>query len=263
MKMLVCALFCAVALDAGQDISRKVDAIIDWQGLQINLKIEESLHGARLIESHEQLRSELRTALLEKLSRIVAELNQKSGGPESLDLAEFWAKLNVETFQVAGNVASATMTIGLRGTSSLVAALPCRYATETHPAGSYLDAPTEPIAYSGLVIDARHLEFAPTLSPNIYSTKGQLVYGAAFLSRETGVKRGVVGYAANESLAEARRRAGSRPYKLSALDISSDGGLVMSDEDTAKLTAHITSLKNLSRARVVILVGPQKIKQSF
>lgn len=262
MRLICFTLFCA-SLMAADSSRQRLEAVVDWAEGKVYLKIEQDLKASEATRSNAQLRADLRVTLVQKMSVIAANLYGKVNDERSAELAEFWAGLKVQTFQVAANTASATMFVPLRGAESLIAALPLNFATSKHEDGEYENAPAEPLKYTGLIIDARHLPFEPTLAPNIFTASGRLIYGMAYLNRSTGVKRGVVGFVGHESAAEVRRRAGTRPMKVSALELAADGGLIVSDEDAAKLTAHAESLKSLRRARVVILVAADKLKQVF
>lgn len=281
--------FCLV-LPAAYAASQKpvrVDAVVDWPNNKIHLNAVLEVTGARLGTSNAELRRELRNELLKKLSQVTEKLLQnlvetESAGDQlaSTDLAEYWASLKVSTYQLAENRASATLDIPLRGKGSLLAHLPLAYNTETLNEKSkgdstlydqrpgiaeYDSSDLEPLLYTGLIIDARHLPFEPTLDAGIYTSSGRQIYGAAYLTRTTAVRRGVAGFVSDETVADARRRAGKRPLKISALDAARIKGnaLVISDEDAARLTAHTGSRENLRRARVVVLVGSDKLRSRF
>ncbi len=265
----------------------RVDAVVDWPNNKIYLNAVLEVTGARLGSSNAELRRELRNELLKKLSvvteKLVSNLAEGEGAGDVLinaDLAEYWAQLKVSTYQLAENRASATLDIPLRGKGSLLAHLPLAFNSESASDRTRADASNydqrpgmaeydstdlEPLLYTGLVIDARHLPFEPTLDAGIYTSSGRQIYGAAFLNRATAVRRGVAGFVSDETSADARRRAGKRPLKVSALDAARFKGnaLVISDEDAARLTAHSGSRDNLRRARVVVLVPADKLRSHY
>ena len=178
-------------------------------------------------------------------------------------------------------VLSGRMEIMLRGKESLMAHLPLPFAREIQAASAKQDASSayekrsgsgeydtsegEALLYTGIVIDARHLDYRPSLNTGIYTGSGRQIYGVEYLNRNTAVKRGVAGHYAAESDAELRQRAGKRPLKVSALDLNGHGenSLVISDEDAAKLLAHAGSVQNLRRGRVVVLVNAAKLKEKY
>lgn len=194
------------------------------------------------------------------------------------DLSSLWSSLRLDTFQIAENRALATMHVSLRGRESLLAYFPLEYGselqaepTDTLPVaydkrpnvGEHDNSDHEPLLYTGLVIDARHLPYVPSLNAGIFTAGGRQIYGAAFITRSTAVKRGVAGHYAADSLPAALRRAGKRPLKVSALELQNAGenGLVISEEDAAKLLAHAGSVRNLRRARLVIIVNADKLRE--
>lgn len=276
-----------IATNGASAAPAKVSAVIDWEKHKIHLAAEMQVGQAELARGNAELRRKLRTALISRLSSIAAAEWHKVSAGEGLDaqsapdLAEYWALLKLASFQISENKASATMEVTLRGKDSMLASLPVIFDTASGKAddsatvseayekrpnlGAFDASQSEPIKYSGLVVDARHLPFEPALTVNIFTSSGRLIYGASELNRVTAVKRGVAGFFKHETEGEARARAGKRPLKVSALDMAAGGvsGLVVSDEDAAKLMAHTGSQENLRRARVVILVQPGKLKERF
>lgn len=266
-----------------------VSAVVDWQRNKIYLEAAWRLTGPQVQSSNAELRAKLRAAMLTKLSTVVAELWSKSASADEErrnmamvpELADFWAAQKLSTFQVAENQASASMEITLRGKESLMAYLPLPFGREIQLSSEketvssayerrsglaeYDTSEGEALLYTGLVIDARHLDYKPSLNTGIYTGSGRQIYGVEYLNRMTAVKRGVAGHYAAEGDAELRQRAGKRPLKVSALDLNGHGenSLVISDEDAAKLLAHAGSVQNLRRGRVVVLIGAGKLKEKY
>jgi hypothetical protein len=272
---------------AAADNGPRLDAIVDWKSNKIHLRAEWNLNRRNAERSAGDLRSEMRAALVTKLSAVIDALWRRSGHTTSPgevapvpDLATYWSDLKLNTFQVAENKVSATMEVMLRGQNSLMAHLPAEMGKEewrlddsaTNVAyerradlKEYDASDAEPLLYTGLVIDARHLNFVPSLSTGIFTSSGRLLYSPSFLTRVTLVKRGAAGFFTTEGQSEARQRAGTRPLKVPALELARAGenALVISDEDAAKLMAHDGSVKNLRRARVVILISPDKLREKY
>lgn len=269
------------------DPGPRPDAIVDWKSNKIYLRAEWVLNRRNAERATGDLRAEMRSVLITKLSAVVetlwrrsAESSGEQAAPPVPDLASYWAGLKLNTFQVAENRVSATMEVTLRGQNSLLAHLPAPSGKEDWRGDDtaanvayerradmkeYDASETEPLLYSGLVVDARHLNFVPSLNTGIYTSSGKQLYGPVFLGRATLVKRGVAGFFTNEGQSDARQRAGSRPLKVPALDVTRQGenALVISDEDAAKMLAHDGSVKNLKRARVVILIAPDKLREKY
>lgn len=266
-----------------------VDAVVDWQKNKIYLEANWRLNGALVQASNAELRTALRSAMLTKLSTVVAGLWSKSASADEErrstmmvpELADFWAAQKLSTFQVSENKASASMEIMLRGKESLMAFLPLPFAREIQATvekepsatayekrpglGEYDTSQSEALLYTGLIIDARHLNYHPSLNTGVFTGSGRQIYGVEYLNRLTAVKRGVAGHYAAETDGEFRHRAGKRPLKVSALDLNGHGenSLVISEEDAAKLLAHPGSVQNLRRGRVVVLINSTKLKERY
>lgn len=266
-----------------------VAAFVDWQKNKIFLEADWRLNGALVQASNAELRAALRSAMLTKLSSVVAGLWSKSASADDErrssmmvpELPDFWAAQKLVTFQVSENKASASMEIMLRGKESLMAFLPLPFAREIQVTadkepsatayekrpgvGDYDASQSEALLYTGLIIDARHLDYQPSLNTGVFTGSGRQIYGVEYLNRLTAVKRGVAGHYAAETDGELRQRAGKRPLKVSALDLNGHGenSLVISEEDASKLLAHPGSVQNLRRGRVVVLINSAKLKEKY
>lgn len=285
-SFLYCTFFVCLSLSVGaqSNPTPKITATIDWSRERIYFDGELS-HAVG--KSNATLRTLLREAMLKKLSTLIDGLWNKSQAhkgelppSEELDLSKFWTRQSLATFQVAENRASATMEIPLRGRDSLMAYLPFDFGSELFErddtkneiayekrpnAREYDNVDAEPILYTSLVVDARHLAFVPSLNTEIVTSSGRLIYGVEFMNRQTGVKRGVAAFCVNEKDPKALARTGKRPLRVAALDLAHDtqNALVISDEDAAKLLAHAGSVQNLRRARVVILLPKTKLREVY
>jgi hypothetical protein len=262
-----------------------VEAVVDWQNERILLSVEWQPGQALARQSNAALRQRMREELIKKLSVVVSSLWNRARphshtATREPDLSDLWSSLRPDTFQVAENRALATMQLALRGRGSLLAHLPFGYGselvTETAEAlpviydkrpykGEFDNSDHEPLLYTGLVIDARHLPYAPSLNLGIFTSAGRQIYGTGFVTRATAVRRGIAGFFPSDAVPAALRRAGKRPLKVTAIDLidSGENGIVISEEDVAKLLAHPESVRNLRRARVVILVDAQRLRERY
>ena len=275
--ILVFGLFANLPAAAKEPV---VEAVVDWQHDKILLSAQWQAGEALSRQSIAELRQRMREALLQRLSLVVGKLWQRSQTTSAAtpDFSALWSSLRLDTFQVAENRALATMQVSLKGRDSLLAHFPLDYGSELHAdgdgsqaltydkrpnLGEYDNSDSEPLLYTGLVIDARHLPYVPSLNTGVFTAGGRQLYGAAFLSRSTAVKRGVAGHFAADTVPAALRRAGRRPLKVSAIDLQSAGetGLVISEEDAARLLAHAGSVRNLRRARLIILVSSERLRE--
>jgi len=271
------------AVEAGQSFdvhdSPLINAKIDWKENSISLRADWKLNAQNSLESRSIIRSRLRTSLLSKLSEIIESLYARTDIEKRLpNLSSFWASLKLDTFQIAQNSASATLEIPLRGSHSLLSYFPFEPKQESWEAKNetinntyenqsgdslYDSFGSEALLYTGLVVDARNLPFVPSLHTQIFTSSGRLIYGPKFLTRTTYIKRGAVGFFTDSRQGEARQRAGNRPLIVPALDLAriSQDSVVISDEDAAKILAHEGSVQNLRRARVIILLNADKLRE--
>lgn len=108
--------------------------------------------------------------------------------------------------------------------------------------------------YTGLIVDARDIGVQPALVPVLVDENDYEVYGAAFVSREFAVQKGMCGYV--RTLRDTdNRRVGQRPLLIKGLRRSSRGpcDIVISNSDAAKLRSASAHLAFLKQCRVMIL----------
>lgn len=111
------------------------------------------------------------------------------------------------------------------------------------------------IPYSGLILDARGLNFEPVLNPVIVSEHGHDVYSSAFISREFAVQAGVIKYLCSMKQAEKDSRVGSHPLLLKGLrkEGKENTSIVISMADYRKLEAITERHRFLKECRVIIV----------
>ncbi len=111
------------------------------------------------------------------------------------------------------------------------------------------------LPYSGLIIDARGLNFSPILYPTIVEEQGKAVYSSMFVSREFAVQHGVATYLCEMSTALSFDRIGTHPLVFKALRRGTDktGALVVSLTDAKTLEKTTERHKFLKECRVVIV----------
>ena len=112
--------------------------------------------------------------------------------------------------------------------------------------------------YTGLIVDARKLALSPALAPRVLDLRGQEVYGAAFVSREYAVQKGVVAYVTRPTGAVVRSRVGILPLVVKALRIVGDNqcDIVIGNADADKLRRSSLNLEFLRQCNVAIIVNP-------
>jgi len=116
--------------------------------------------------------------------------------------------------------------------------------------------------YTGLVVDARHLEADRSMSPRILSESGQLIYGGVFASMDYVQEEGVVSYGRELEPPLTDRVAADPHYPLvlplivEAVDVNDPAGthLVIRDSDAERIFSALAAHDFLSRHAVVILI---------
>ena len=73
--------------------------------------------------------------------------------------------------------------------------------------------------YTGVVIDARGMNLAPTFSPVIYDVNGRDIYGAKNIDADFAVSQGMVSYAKDVNDEAVKNRAGNNPLIIKATNV--------------------------------------------
>jgi len=73
--------------------------------------------------------------------------------------------------------------------------------------------------YTGVVVDARGMNLAPTFSPVIYDENGRDIYGAKNINADYAVSQGMVSYAKDINDETAKSRAGNNPLVVKATNV--------------------------------------------
>jgi hypothetical protein len=109
--------------------------------------------------------------------------------------------------------------------------------------------------YTGVLIDARGVDFNYALFPRIVNEDGRTVYGPEFFLPNYAADRGSVGYYDNFPGAMADDRVGFNPLRINAIRAAGKNNtdLVIANLDARKLHSSLENLKLLERCRVVIL----------
>ena len=125
-------------------------------------------------------------------------------------------------------------------------------------------AGAKPKPYTGLIVDARTLNFEPLLYPTIVSEQGRQIYSSVFISREFAVQNGVCAYLCDMDQALASARTGSTPLVVKALRKTGDktGAIVMSMADAKTLDRATERHIFFKECRVIVVVKPPVKKRS-
>ena len=110
--------------------------------------------------------------------------------------------------------------------------------------------------YSGILIDAKGLEYRPALFPKVVTESGDEVISADFTKPEQLAQTGLVGYFHDRTQTLTSDRIGSNPLIVRALSVAGTNScdLVISHADAAKIHGSKANLDLLSRCRVGFLI---------
>jgi hypothetical protein len=107
--------------------------------------------------------------------------------------------------------------------------------------------------FTGLVIDARHLQLIPAMTFNVLDTKGRAVYGIEFTDRQSYLQSGLCAYFNNINYAKGDPHVGTNPIVAKAVRLASGNvDIVISDGDAAKVRG---SAQDFRRECKVIVVS--------
>lgn len=187
------------------------------------------------------------------------------------EYSSFLENIRTGNLFLRGDKIESNMLIPLRGENGLLSHLPVpwkrlRYQVLQEPSaeggayqtrqvkGEYLSS--NPMSYSGLVIDVREFPLKPAMLPRIYSQDGRLIYGPEYLSRSIGNERGIAGYVKSYSNPEVLHRAGMQHYFTVAMSIKGKykTDIVLSNSDAKKILSNPISATSLRKARVIFIV---------
>jgi len=113
-----------------------------------------------------------------------------------------------------------------------------------------------PVAFTGLVIDARGLQARPAMSPKIVDENGGEVYGSMMVEREFAIQQGMTGYARDLTAAQSNPRVTSNPLSVKGLKTDGAGAanIIISSDDARMIRAAKDNLSFLKKCRVMIVL---------
>ncbi len=122
---------------------------------------------------------------------------------------------------------------------------------------------TQGTFYTGLVIDARHLDVRRGMSPRIYSASGQLLYGGVLAGQDVVQSQGVVGYGSeltSDLLARITVDADYpyvAPLIVDAIAVAdaAQTSVFISEEDTRRVLEAMVQYDFFARYAVIFLVN--------
>ncbi|MBF0112572.1 MAG: hypothetical protein HQK74_07550 [Desulfamplus sp.] len=110
--------------------------------------------------------------------------------------------------------------------------------------------------YTGMVIDARDIEFKPTICPIVVSEQAEEIYSPQFISRKYAIERGVCTYICSSDPAIISQKAGNNPVTIKGLRKDSDKNhsIVISISDADRIQKMAERHLFMKGCKVVILL---------
>lgn len=158
-----------------------------------------------------------------------------------------------------GNRLIATGILSLKGKKGIFTHIFLPYASEKFPEPSQNRNPAD--EYTGLIVDARHLDVDPALFSEIRNEDGTAVYSPYFVKKSSVVNFGYIRYLTRPKDAMREEVSGTRPLFTTALGVSGklSADLVISNEDSERILASSKSKEALQKGKVIVLLGrPEK-----
>jgi hypothetical protein len=259
------------------------DTVVNWTTLQISLNVSEKLprviidsddseygkentayniseaRNKSLLKAKEKIKihfvRSIESLRLNEEFTILEKVNKEEKFRERFN--EFFlnesSEIKVKYIQDEVRVESLTKLIGSKG---LLNYLDIEYDRENFP-----EFPAIPVAedYSGLIIDARHLEANPSLFPKILTDKGLEIYSTALVNKNFAIDNGFVVYMSDPIKAMKNSRVGENPYLVVATNATGKykTQLTIPSKEATKLLAGKETRKNLKKCKVIILLRRQ------
>lgn len=252
---------------------------INWTKLQLNIPIKEKTPKIQVsggLETSIQFANnigEARTLALnsakEKISllsvrgleqlqfdnryKIIDIINSNSKFRKSFN--EFIMKENLEyKVRIHEDEVHVEAVINFLGKTGVLNYLIQDYNTEEIP-----NIATEKFAtpYTGLILDARHLDAKPALFPRILTEKGIEIYSPKIVYKNLALDNGYIKYYNNLEDAIKDKRIGNKPYILLAQTSLGKNKTDFSipTAEAKKLLAHHQTKESLKRCAVILLIS--------
>ena len=107
---------------------------------------------------------------------------------------------------------------------------------------------------SGIIIDARNIYHIPAMVPKVFNEEDKLIYGPRHYTRSRSINRGPMGYAHNIDDGNVKRRVGSNPIIVEALDSEDSTNLTISKVDSERLRDVEKRFGLLTNCKVLVLL---------
>ncbi len=109
---------------------------------------------------------------------------------------------------------------------------------------------------TGILLDARHVDFRPCIAPEVHTATGQVLASPSSVHAEVLRKQAPVAYVLDPSDQIASERIGKYPLFLTAESSRDECVLVLTKADSLLLSASPTFPGVVSTGRLVVVVSP-------
>jgi hypothetical protein len=207
------------------------------------VRIDSSSHVKDLVAKSNMVLVQLKSMVREAQ---IVKREYLSNGTEEVTLA----------FKMVGGFAQLALPEGIKQVPEIktITGRPVKEESDKEP--EPYSPSSEPIVYTGLVLDARGLKAMPAMSPRIISESGEEVYGSAYVSREFGVQQGMTAYDRDLNSAQNNARVSGNPLTVKGLRTHGPGrcDFVISNADALEILSASENLLFLKKCRVVVVL---------
>lgn len=172
-----------------------------------------------------------------------------------LSLNNFLAK-ETETydFLFQKNNLEAKAEISIKGKEGLLSHIPIEFGTEDMP---IFTEELPAVAFTGLIVDARHLKLNKALLPKIQTDRGLDIYSPLYTKEPYAIEKGYIHYSKDTKEKLTEKVVGNNPYFVLGLGVTGKNqtDVILPTDEVVKLLSHPESRKNITRCRVLILVS--------
>ncbi len=270
----------------GWESKDKTETVVDWKAGEIRKTIEvklpkivfhpddpdfnregtaKNLTEARSI-AKETAREEIKKYLYRGMENLKLDSNlllrEKIAEDERFRevFQELYEKdpIEIQT-KLSGNKLIAVGILTLKGKKGILTHITLPYGSENFPESFPIQTPAD--TYTGLIVDARHLNVDPALFSEIRNEDGVGVYSPYFVKKSAVVNFGYIRYLTETREAMREDVSGGKPLFTTALGVSGklSADLVISNEDAERLLASLKSREALAKGRVIVLLKkPEK-----
>ena len=209
-------------------------------------------HQAAMLDGYRRLAEQAKGIHITADSSIADNVSTGDIVTGAVDAVIKRAKVVSESYDEYGNC-SLTMEVPLYGVSNSIARMALKpVEQEAFPAPSVNTDITVTANYTGLIVDCRGMGLKPTMSPVIFNTSQQAIYGYKNLAYDNVVASGMASYVV--SMNGNVSRAGSNPLIVKAVRLERNNSYpVVSVADADRILLENQKSHILDRCAVVFI----------